>query len=102
MAKSVQVPAIRLDDYEEYAALTPLVRQLRDTARHAVPLLEGRTLWMINSTARGGGVAEMLPAMVGILRDLSLATEWVAIEADEPAFFALTKRIHNLILRVGE
>lgn len=29
------------------------------------PKLRGRTLWMINSTARGGGVAEMLPTMIG-------------------------------------
>lgn len=102
MAKLVDVPTVRLDDYEEYAALTPSVRQLRDAARQATPLLDGRTLWMINSTERGGGVAEMLPAMVGILRDLGVSTEWVAIESEDPTFFTLTKRIHNLIHGEGE
>ena len=28
-------------------------------------LLEGRKLWNVNSTARGGGVAEMLRSLVG-------------------------------------
>lgn len=102
MAKSVHVPTLKLDEYEEHAALTPSVRQLRDAARQVTPLLSGRTLWMVNSTAQGGGVAEMLPAMVGMLRDLGVATEWVAIEADDPAFFSLTKRIHNLIHGEGE
>ncbi len=102
MAKPVEVPTLTLDEYEEYAALTPSVRQLRAAARQVVPLLSGRTLWMVNSTARGGGVAEMLPAKVGILRDLGVATEWVAIDSEDPAFFSLTKRIHNLIHGEGE
>ena len=62
-----------------------------------VPQLEGRTLWMVNSTARGGGVAEMLPRLVTILRELGVRTEWLVIGSDKPEFFTLTKRLHNLI-----
>jgi trehalose synthase len=66
-------------------------------AQAAVQRLEGRTVWMVNSTAEGGGVAEMLPTMITLLRDLGIATEWAVIESDEPRFFELTKRLHNLV-----
>jgi trehalose synthase len=57
---------------------------------------------MVNSTAQGGGVAEMLPTMVGLLRDLGITTEWVVIESANLRFFELTKRVHNLIHGHGD
>jgi trehalose synthase len=57
-------------------------------------LLEGRTLWTVNSTARGGGVAEMLRSLVGYVRGAQLDMRWVVIPG-EPDFFAVTKRLHN-------
>jgi trehalose synthase len=57
---------------------------------------------MINSTAQGGGVAEMLPQMVTLLNELGLTTRWAVLGSDQPAFFALTKRVHNLIHGDGE
>jgi trehalose synthase len=102
MAQRVEVPAITLEEYEQHAPLVSAVHQLRTEAARIAPLLEGRTLWMVNSTARGGGVAEMLPAMVGLLRDVGVATEWVVIESDNPSFFALTKQLHNLIHGEGD
>lgn len=102
MAKIVDVPDLTLDEYEEHLDLAPLVRRLRRVAGAIVPAFAGRTIWMVNSTARGGGVAEMLPAEVALLRDLGLAVEWVVIEADDPAFFSLTKRLHNLVHGEGE
>jgi trehalose synthase len=47
-----------------------------------------------NSTARGGGVAEMLATLLGYARGLGVAVDWVVISGD-PEFFAITKRIHN-------
>ncbi|MDX1622908.1 MAG: glycosyltransferase [Gemmatimonadota bacterium] len=91
-----------LEDYAAVAHLAPAVQVLEAEAERVVPLLEGRTLWMVNSTAQGGGVAEMLPTMVGLLRDLGIDTEWVVIGSEEPAFFPLTKRIHNLIHGAGD
>jgi trehalose synthase len=87
----------RLADFAQYAHLVAAVEALRQEAQPVLPKLKGRTIWMVNSTSRGGGVAEMLPTMVALLRDLGVATEWVVIESSEPRFFALTKRIHNLI-----
>lgn len=91
-----------LDDFASVAHLAGSVHELRAEAESIVPRLAGRTVWMVNSTAQGGGVAEMLPPLVSVLRDLGIRTEWVVIGSDEPAFFVLTKHIHNLIHGVGE
>jgi trehalose synthase len=86
-----------LDDYEQYAHIAPSVRTLREEAEPVARALRGRTLWMVNSTAQGGGVSEMLPGMVTHLRELGFAVEWVVIDAEDDGFFPLTKRIHNQI-----
>jgi trehalose synthase len=95
-------PSHRLADFAEYAHLVGAVEALRREARATRSTLQGRTIWMVNSTARGGGVAEMLPTVVTLLRDLGIPTEWVVIESSEPRFFALTKRVHNLIHGEGD
>jgi len=58
--------------------------------------LGGRTIWNVNSTAVGGGVAEMLQAMVGYVDDLQIPIGWTVIGGDAE-FFAITKRLHNLL-----
>ena len=58
--------------------------------------LAGRTVWNINSTATGGGVAEMLPSLIGYARDLGVETRWLVIEGIAP-FFGLTKRLHHAL-----
>jgi trehalose synthase len=55
---------------------------------------EGRVLWNVNSTARGGGVAEMLASLLAYLRGAGIDARWAVISGDEP-FFTVTKRIHN-------
>jgi trehalose synthase len=95
-------PTATLDDHAEVAYLAQAVRDLRLDGGRVARCLEGRTVWMINSTARGGGVAEMLPAMVTLLRELDIRTEWLVIEADDAHFFAVTKRIHNLLHGTGD
>ncbi len=86
-----------LADYEAVGCLSGAVRELRTHGEWVARRMRGRTVWMVNSTARGGGVAEMLPSEVALLRELGIATEWVVLESDEPDFFVLTKHIHNLI-----
>ncbi len=94
-------PGLSLDEYEAQAALTRPVQELRAEARHLVAALEGRRVWMVNSTPRGGGVAEMLPKVVSILRELGVPTEWAVLGTGERRFFDLTKRLHNLVHGVG-
>lgn len=89
--------ALHLPAYEGVAHLAPAVLELKDEARRVVKHLEGRTVWMINSTAQGGGVAEMLPTMVTLLTDLGIETKWAVIDSDDPKFFRLTKQLHNMI-----
>jgi len=57
-------------------------------------LLQSRTVWNVNSTARGGGVAEMLRSLIGYVRGAGLDARWVTIGGDED-FFRITKRLHN-------
>ena len=44
----------------------------------------------------------MLPKMVGILRELGVDAQWIVRGSDDPAFFKLTKRIHNMIHGMGD
>jgi trehalose synthase len=64
---------------------------LRDTAN---ALLRNRAVWCVNSTANGGGVAEMLRSLLAFTRGSGVDTRWMVLRGD-PAFFALTKRLHN-------
>jgi trehalose synthase len=48
----------------------------------------------VNSTAVGGGVAEMLQTLLAYARGSGVDARWLVIEGD-PGFFAITKRIHN-------
>ncbi len=91
-----------LDDYASVVHLSEAVRSLRAEAGTLVSRLAGRKVWMVNSTARGGGVAEMMPTLVSLMRELGLDVEWVVMNASQPKFFELTKRLHNLIHGVGD
>jgi trehalose synthase len=91
-----------LDDHASVAHLSDHVNLLREEAATFIPRLRGRKVWMINSTARGGGVAEMMPTVISLLRELGLDIEWAVINSDNPRFFSLTKQLHNLIHGAGE
>jgi trehalose synthase len=59
-------------------------------------VMEGRTLFHVNSTMTGGGVAELLGSVLGYLLGADIRSRWLAIEGTEE-FFVLTKRIHHLL-----
>ena len=56
--------------------------------------LAGRVVWNVNSTANGGGVAEMLRSLIAYGRGAGVDARWLVIEGNPP-FFRVTKRIHN-------
>src|SRR6056297_890817 len=95
-------PGAKLLDYKAYGSLYSSVLDFMEQAKAPIESLKGRTIWMINSTAIGGGVAEMLPSQMRILRELGVSIEWLVIEATDPRFFDLTKRIHNAIHGSGD
>jgi trehalose synthase len=70
--------------------------RLQRAAARAQGDFEGRVIWNINSTARGGGVAELLASLVPYSRAAGVDVRWVVIEG-EPDFFRVTKRIHNML-----
>ncbi|MBT8177560.1 MAG: glycosyltransferase [Eudoraea sp.] len=97
MKKITVKSGANLDDYKAYGSLFIMVDKFLQETEAFPEKLKGRTIWMINSTAIGGGVAEMLPSQMRIMRTLGIKIEWLVIEATENAFFNLTKRIHNAI-----
>jgi len=58
--------------------------------------LEGRRIQHINSTAVGGGVAEILNRMIPLFRELNVDASWDVIKGGE-AFFHVTKKFHNVL-----
>ena len=69
---------------------------LEETAEWGTDLLRGRTMWHVNATATGGGVAEMLQALLAYTKGAEVETRWLVLTG-APEFFTLTKRIHNLL-----
>lgn len=70
------------------------MRRFRETAALASEVFAGRTVWNVNSTARGGGVAEMLQVVLAYARGVGIDARWMVMDAD-PEFFRITKRLHN-------
>ena len=91
---SVPIGSLSFDRFEPI--LPPdRYRALLEAADHARRLFEGRTVWNVNSTARGGGVAEMLVSLLAYAHGAGVKARWEVISATNEDFFALTKRIHN-------
>lgn len=61
--------------------------------------LQDLSILHVNSTAAGGGVAEILNRLVPLMRELGLRVDWRVIRGDQE-FFAVTKTFHNA-LQVG-
>ena len=69
-------------------------RQIVDAVRTAQAVLAGRVVWHVNSTARGGGVAELLQSLLAYARGAGVDARWLTIGGNEE-FFDVTKRLHN-------
>jgi trehalose synthase len=80
-----------LDSYRDVVGsdVVDELLQLADRVKH-------RRLQHVNSTAVGGGVAELLTRMVPRFRELGIETSWDVIKGNE-AFFAVTKAFHNAL-----
>ncbi len=63
--------------------------------------LQEKTVQNINSTAVGGGVAEILTRMVPLLRQLGVNARWDVMKGNEK-FFNITKKFHNALHGVNE
>ena len=72
------------------------MRLVNERAAQLRQRLRDHTLWNINSTAVGGGVAEMLRPLLGYARGLYVDARWLVIQGT-PEFFKLTKRLHHAL-----
>src|SRR6202521_1056380 len=88
VAKAV-VPAL-----QDYAPIVgePEIVELRELARRVA----GRRVKMVNSTAVGGGVAEILNRLVPLMEEVGVLARWEVITGGEK-FFLVTKAFHNAL-----
>ncbi len=89
MIAEIEAPSLTLDKYVPQLGAAE-IDELRTLARP----LEGATVGMVNSTAVGGGVAEILSRMIPLLRELGLDARWHVLEGGTD-FFEVTKSFHN-------
>jgi len=89
---------VRTGEVSPDRLLTVAAPDAVDELRHGIAiahaLFAGHTVWSVNSTAQGGGVAEMLQSLVPYARGAGVDARWVVIAGDDK-FFHITKRIHN-------
>ena len=91
--QDVEVAPLPPERYDEI--LSPAqAAEFREVRAAAGGLFRGRTVWNVNSTAVGGGVAEMLRSLLAYARGAGLDTRWLVIDGNAD-FFTITKRIHN-------
>ncbi|MDO8745617.1 MAG: glycosyltransferase [Candidatus Brocadiaceae bacterium] len=81
----------KITDYEPIVGINT-VEELRILAGK----LQGKVIQNINSTAVGGGVAEILNRMVPLLQELGVDARWDFIKGGE-SFFNATKKFHNAL-----
>jgi trehalose synthase len=68
--------------------------EIERVAAKAAEEFAGRAIWHVSSTARGGGVAELLRTLLPYARGAGVDVRWTVLR-EGPEFFAVTKRIHN-------
>jgi trehalose synthase len=91
MNVTLETQAATLDRYIPLLGAAE-VEELRTLAQP----LEGSSVEMVNSTAVGGGVAELLSRLLPLMRELGLEAHWHVMEGDAD-FFEVTKAFHNAL-----
>jgi trehalose synthase len=91
--QEVQITAIPVDRLAQMLDAGRSSR-LAEHAARARALLKGHTVWNVNATASGGGVAEMLQTLLAYSRGAHVDTRWLVLDGT-PDFFRFTKRLHN-------
>lgn len=81
----------KLERYRNFIS-EELFKEIEDLAG----ALRGLKVFNINSTARGGGVAEILEGLVPIMKGVGLDAQWYTILPRDD-FFEITKKIHNAL-----
>ena len=91
MTEVLAASRIPLENYADVVGAGE-IEELRVLAKP----LRGRSIEMINSTAVGGGVAEILNRLVPLVEELDLSIRWDVMKGAEE-FFDVTKSFHNAL-----
>jgi trehalose synthase len=91
MSEMLLTDRIPLDEYASLLGEAE-ISELRALGR---PLV-GREVCMVNTTAVGGGVAEILNRLVPLMEELGIHIRWEVMKGGED-FFAVTKAFHNAL-----
>jgi trehalose synthase len=87
---------LKIKDYTNIVGQS-VIDELSVLSQH----LQGKRIQNINSTAVGGGVAEILTRMLPLLHELGVDARWDVIRGDE-RYFVITKKMHNALHGVSE
>jgi len=87
----VKTPIQKLEKYKGIIS-NSLFKEINNLAKD----LKGLKVVHINSTPRGGGVAEVLKSLVPIMKGVAIKAEWYVMPPGRN-FFGLTKEIHNAL-----
>ena len=97
MLQKVKLSPRALKDYkgiipdEQYNACQKIAKKLK-----------GLKVAHINATAQGGGVAEILSSLVPLMNGVGIKAEWLVMPSPkDPAFFEVTKGMHNTLQGKG-
>lgn len=90
----LQTVNVATKDIRAYEAIVGTQR-ISEILALAAPLRGARVLHL-NATAYGGGVAELLGALVPLMQSLGIHTDW-KVMAGAPELWETTKAIHNLL-----
>jgi len=91
LSETLALGRIPLEDYAKLLGAGE-IEELRALAKP----LRGRSMEMINSTAVGGGVAEILNRLVPLAEELDLQIKWNVMTGGQD-FFDVTKSFHNAL-----
>ena len=92
MYSKLDHPPVSFDSY------IPLMDSgLTEELTSAAAGMRGLRVLHLNSTATGGGVAEILQSLVPLGNSLGIETERIVIDPGSAEFFQATKKIHNLL-----
>jgi trehalose synthase len=93
--QEVELEAQPIDRFLSISGAEPVARA-EQLGEEMSSRLTGRAVWSVNSTAAGGGVAEMLRSVLPYVRGFGIDSRWVVI-GGTPDFFRITKRLHHAL-----
>lgn len=91
MVRETPLAAAPLRPYEEVFGPGRMT-ELRHAVGRLGDRMGERTVWHVNTTAAGGGVAELLHAQAPLANALGLNVRWLVLDGD-PELFEITKRL---------